>query len=58
MGVWMTLLLLRFFCVRALLDFIQTGVSEGYMEYVQKTAIQMKWFSQERSFPCIQGCVA
>jgi hypothetical protein len=30
-----------------------SGVSEVYMEYVQKTAIRMKWFNQECSVPCI-----
>lgn len=35
-----------------------SGVSEGYMEYVQKTVIQMKGYNQECSVPCIQGCVA
>jgi hypothetical protein len=35
-----------------------SGVSEGYVEYLQKTVIQMKCFNQECSVPCIQGCVA
>lgn len=35
-----------------------SGVSEGYMEYVQKTVIKMKGYNQECSVPCIQGCLA
>jgi hypothetical protein len=30
-----------------------SGVSEIYMEYVQKTVIHLKWFNHECSVPCI-----